>query len=369
MIDGKKVVVCTPAGRRRYMEVLAKYVLTDSEVDRWDVWVNTTTRDDIDFLNHLAGHSKVRLVRLDDNSPTNNFRIHKFFRHATDHNSVYVRLDDDIVYYEFGSVGRLVRYRVENPKPLIVYGNVLNSACMSFIQQTQYDRIPTEWGVCGYEAMDKVGWFDPKFAVKLHGKFLDRANPKDWYVKDCVINDYTRFSINTISWTGEGISEWIDSLTADEEPVLAHELPKRFGRPNAVCGNTLFSHFAFHSQRDVLDETDTLERYRKMATHNRLAQAVAQIESADLTQLQDYEWLSQVIASVGLFNDGRPIYGKWQEYVAPLHEPALWQHPEELAQFFVYMSGHAPDRILEIGTFYGYLAVLMQAYFSMISSG
>ena len=38
MFGGYKVVCVTPAGRRRYMKILAPYVIRSMVVDRWDIW-------------------------------------------------------------------------------------------------------------------------------------------------------------------------------------------------------------------------------------------------------------------------------------------------------------------------------------------
>jgi len=35
-----KVIAVTPAGRRRYLELLAKYVLSDEAVAEWHLWDN-----------------------------------------------------------------------------------------------------------------------------------------------------------------------------------------------------------------------------------------------------------------------------------------------------------------------------------------
>ena len=63
MFDGYRVVCVTPAGRRRYMKLLAPLVLACDLVDRYDIWVNTSDAGDLAFFEGLARlDDRVRLV-------------------------------------------------------------------------------------------------------------------------------------------------------------------------------------------------------------------------------------------------------------------------------------------------------------------
>ena len=49
------------------MKLLAPYILSAAEVDRWDVWVNTVDTDDIQFIDNLASEfDKVNPIRKED---------------------------------------------------------------------------------------------------------------------------------------------------------------------------------------------------------------------------------------------------------------------------------------------------------------
>lgn len=50
MYQGYNVMAVTPAGKRRYMKLLASYILPSQILDRWDIWVNTTNQRGIDFF-------------------------------------------------------------------------------------------------------------------------------------------------------------------------------------------------------------------------------------------------------------------------------------------------------------------------------
>src|ERR1700747_608144 len=64
MLNGKRIVVVTPAGRRRYMELLhahlrgtwLRFGIASSRplIDRWDLWVNTRDEADLAYLRGIA---------------------------------------------------------------------------------------------------------------------------------------------------------------------------------------------------------------------------------------------------------------------------------------------------------------------------
>ena len=49
-----KIVVNTAAGRRRYLQYLIPFVVSNELVDRYDLWVNTTDKLDICFLEEMS---------------------------------------------------------------------------------------------------------------------------------------------------------------------------------------------------------------------------------------------------------------------------------------------------------------------------
>ena len=67
MIDNYKVVCNTAAGRRRYMQYLVPQVVASDVVDRYDIWINTTDKQDIEFFRLLAeAFPKINLVYQPD---------------------------------------------------------------------------------------------------------------------------------------------------------------------------------------------------------------------------------------------------------------------------------------------------------------
>ena len=116
MYKDYKVVVNTAAGRRRYMKYLIPYVLSSSVVDRYDIWINTHNSADIEFFKRLAEQfEKINLVWQPDGVVNGNKTINAFYKQCTEENTIYFKLDDDIVWMEEDLIEKMVKFRVDNP--------------------------------------------------------------------------------------------------------------------------------------------------------------------------------------------------------------------------------------------------------------
>ncbi len=273
MIAGRRLIVVTPAGRKRYLEILAKHVLRCSEVDEWHLWANTSDQDDLNWMVDLRKRETRVLVVYPTWPHEGNYSIHRYFPGAAEPNTVYIRLDDDIVWCDRAAIRTLAERRCADPGPFLMYGNVLNTGITSHLHQ-RARRLTKDHGFVGYACMDPVGWGNGKFAVDLHREFLRQKfdlmfsgeeTRKAWRLADWELSLYERHSINVTSWLGEDCARWCREMGRDEEQWLSHERPKQEGRPNLIVGNALYSHYSFYSQREVVDRhPDILDGYRKL---------------------------------------------------------------------------------------------------------
>ena len=165
MFEGHRVVAVTPAGRRRYMELLVPQILSCALVDRYDIWVNTPDPGDLAFLEGVAKlDPRVRLVRHPDGAAPSIESIGAFHRTACDADSIYVRLDDDVVWLEPGFFETLLRFRIDHPDYFLVMPLILNNAACSFLLQS-FGRIETTKPLRP-ACMDEFGWRDPYLALE-----------------------------------------------------------------------------------------------------------------------------------------------------------------------------------------------------------
>jgi hypothetical protein len=267
MIDGHRLIVVTPAGRRRYLEVLARHVLACPEVNQWQLWANTTDEEDLQWMLELEKrHYRVK-VQIPTWPHEHCYSIHKYFPHCDDPKAVYVRLDDDIVWMSHQSISRLARARIEQPEPFLWYGNVLNSAITSHLHQ-RANKLTKKHGIVHYDCMDPVGWNNGDFAVDLHHEFFKHPNLSFWQLQDWELYHHERHSINAVAWLGSD-SAWVHEIDKDEEQWLAVEKPRSENRPNRILGSTLFVHYAFFPQRSSVDaDASILNQYRTLAPNS-----------------------------------------------------------------------------------------------------
>ena len=264
MIDQKRVVVVTPAGRRRYLSILFPYVMSlhrQGLVDEYRLWVNTTNEKDVDFIENLATNAFVTTEHLPNGVQCDSIRsIHHFFKRCTDPDTVYVRFDDDIVMLDTPSAFEaFVRFRIDNPEPFLVYANILNNAIMAHIHKRTGTLALADFDL-EYDCMESPAWKNPACAEALHSEVLAAASANGLLSQfrlptNPVFGDYERVSINCISWLGNDFASFGGEVGEDEEAWLSTVRPREIERPNCMFGGYACVHFAFHTQREHLENT------------------------------------------------------------------------------------------------------------------
>jgi len=265
MYKGYKIVVNTAAGRRRYMQYLIPFVVSNDSVDRYDIWVHTHNGADIEFFKQVAqAFPKVRLVMQPDGIVGGNKTINAFYKSCCEEGTIYFKLDDDICWMEPDAIDKMVKFRIDNPQYFIVSPLVINNPLCSYMMQTA--------GVLHTSAYQRANpfsdsfWKDGKFAYQLHKWFIDKhIEHMSGGVKNIYINkrewSMNRLSINAILWFGNDMKAISGIVPGDDEEFLSCLYPARIGRSNCVNGDAVVSHFAFFTQREYLDAQHILEHY------------------------------------------------------------------------------------------------------------
>lgn len=303
----RRLVTVTPAGRRRYVEILAAYLLRNRHViheHQW--WVNTREPEDVAYLLRLGDRHpdffRVVFRPYDEKEPIGH-AIWRFMATCVAQDTVYLRLDDDICYVGEGAIEAIYRQRLANQRPFLVLGNIVNNAiCSHFYQQA--DLLPRQWGEVLQECMDRVGWNNGRFTVRLHRWFLRLIASGRADVLRHVPFTYDglrRFSINAICWNGADMAALPERARTDieEEPFLTVDVPNRLGRPNVICAEAIFSHFAYYTQRPYVEATapDILDRYRRLA------------ESPQASHCQPPPWRDEILS--GLKSAAGHVHWRW----------------------------------------------------------
>jgi hypothetical protein len=263
MFEGHRVVAVTPAGRRRYMELLVPQILGCALVDRYDIWVNTADPADLAFFEGLAAkYDRVRLVPQPDGKAPSVKAIHGFHRTVVDSDTVYIRFDDDIVWLEPGFFEKLLRFRVDHPEYFLVSPLIINNALCSSILQILGKIEP--WRYVRTDCLDRIGWAQPEFAVALHRLFLDLLRRGEAARLHCGAHviALNHFSVNCISWFGRDYALFGGEVDVREEVDISVHIPLRLRRTNCFYTDTIAAHLAFFTQRAWVDATDILDQYR-----------------------------------------------------------------------------------------------------------
>jgi hypothetical protein len=290
-VDGKKVVVFTPFGRELTVSILYKYLKRDHErgiVDEWQLWMNTDTEDQvvvkngqIEMLNAQVSDTKYGYKLAKENDwitvherqwepkypkQLNTGMFYQFA--AQDPDAVYIRFDDDMVYIHEDAITNLVRSRMLNNDSFVVFPIIWNNAVVTHHLQ-QMGIVPKDWGEVEPYCMDKNGWADPEFAEKMHNLLLSAIEAgvvdKLYFHHDRQLPLGQQFSVSCFAIDGKIYSAY-HLREHEEEDWHTVYMPRRTGVYNKICSNAVVSHFSFFHQRDhLLNNTDILQRYKKLA--------------------------------------------------------------------------------------------------------
>lgn len=280
MIDGKRVVVWTPYGRERTVSILAEYIKRDHEigiVDEWWLCLNTDPDQigDLRYAYKLAkAHDFIKTKDRPNGYPRRTPKQRNtgyFIHYMQDVDTIYVRMDDDLVYVHPSAIENLVRHSIQADDTLCSFGLIWNNAIISWYAQ-QAQIIPTSFGEVGSPfCMDPVGWANGEFAVNIHRLLLDKirdGHPEDVFLyQDYPLAPRQQFSVSYFAAKGSDYAAVNGILQPDEEESwhTVHH-PVRAGKSNIIVGNSLVAHYTFYPQQKVVNATDILDQYREIAT-------------------------------------------------------------------------------------------------------
>jgi hypothetical protein len=300
MIDGYRVVVCSPVGRRVTLEILKVYMLKlQGVVDEWRLWMNVKNMDDLEYINALAKEHPdyiKQTYKADRTDPEyGNFAVIKYFyEDCTDDNTIYVRIDDDVVFIDVDGFKRYLKFRVENPEYFLVNPIVVNNSFVSwklaslgvlhdfpeyFDASENFKKYFSKISPEGFDLFDPklrithlvpveavlvdLYWRNPEFVRYIHSKFLDC--PEVFKMPNWELSNFEPVSIHCISWFGRDFKDIGSKVNAEEEPWLQTLYPFINGRKNIVFGDCVVSHYSYYCQVDALKGTNILDRYKVLA--------------------------------------------------------------------------------------------------------
>jgi hypothetical protein len=267
-----KIVIVTPAGREKYLAIFKKRIYAEMEkglIDGWQLWQNTIKESDIAYLASMeAENPKVKRFFIDNIVPTyktcDPMRSCEFFKNCHDDDTIYIRFDDDVVWYEEGAIEKIARARIEHPDAFLIYPNVINSTIITRWHQDN-GALGKEAGECNGQYLHEFAYADSGLIDLIHKTFKKRYEEgtlNAYYIPSFSFDDFRQFSICSIAFWGK------DKVTPStlEEASLAWELPREKNRPVWFCGDAVIMHYSYHTQRDHLEtlNPEPLEFYKDL---------------------------------------------------------------------------------------------------------
>lgn len=268
-VGSQKLVVVTPAGRERYLRVLARYVLASDQVAEWHLWDNCRNRRDRAYVHALARSDPRCVLKPPPPGHTGPWHIAAFYRYFDDPAALYLRLDDDIVFVEDGF------FETFKARALAARGAafwfspvVVNNALCNWLLQ-HLAAVDIE-GPVSAQAMDPWSWQHAAFAEAMHPVLIEaaRSGRLDCFrIPDQEVR-VSRYSVNAIGFFGAdavALGERFLPPGPDEEEWLSAILPAKIGSHGLIFGDLLAAHFSFYTQERELLRTPILEAYYRLA--------------------------------------------------------------------------------------------------------
>ena len=143
-----KLVLITFAGNKKYLEILFSYILKYKKyIDEYKLFVATTNREDIEYMNDFKKNNE-DFVKMEYYKENGNIILNdrnKIWDYAysicQDDDTIYLKLDDDIVFLEESLFTDFIKYRETSDAPLL-YPVIINNIYFSnlFSNKNIYDN-------------------------------------------------------------------------------------------------------------------------------------------------------------------------------------------------------------------------------------
>lgn len=273
------VVVWIPYGREKTVSILINYLLANKDIlDQVWLCMNTDPEQESDreYAKLLEEANpgfikRVDLPKKEKRLQPKQLNTGKFYRFMTDPQTVYIRMDDDLVWLDDNYFKNMLDFRIDNPEYFVTFGQIWNNSIISYLQQHVYKNLDEQHGIVREPfAMDVVAWQSPTFAEYIHRVLLEHIHDNTTtglYFDKYELPDPRRFSVSNFAHFGKDFAKFDGDLKGEEEEQwITEKHTATTGLRNAVCGSALICHWAFFAQRPHLEmNTDLLDEYRKLA--------------------------------------------------------------------------------------------------------
>lgn len=271
MYKDHRISVVIPAGRKESLSICLSYLLHCRLVDEIVLFRNTTNAADLAFIDWCQNtFESVGTADLPQGvAPNGSETVRHLYDATADEDTVYIKCDDDIVFFESDAIENLLKARFEFADAPFVSANVVNNS-MCYVEHLTMGCAPAlRPGKGGAYNVHRHG----AQGETVHKYFLERMKTEGashWIDFQSKAIPAQRWSINCIAYFGRFVSQGNFRVGPrqngeyNDEIYITTMIGDKHGT-NAVCGNAVVAHYAFFRQYVHLQSTDILARYRQLA--------------------------------------------------------------------------------------------------------
>lgn len=225
------------------------------------------------------------------------------YKECQDDDTVYLKLDDDIVYMDESLFTDFIDFRISHPEYLLVFPVIINNQFASWYLQQKglvksaettvigdtwkltYQQIKEVVSTCDAtslklnalvpenEILCPVSWGSIQFCKDVHESFLVNNCSDLFHVDNWVLDNCEPMSIQCCSWLGNTLKSVTNQYGSvfQDEPWFTIYAPTWTSMRNCMFGKTVVSHYAYYIQRERgIGLTDILQRYRQYAVNHNI---------------------------------------------------------------------------------------------------
>lgn len=269
MYNGYKVKVLVFAGRKDTMSILFPKIKSEI-IDEVLIGINTRNKEDIAFIKeYLKNDNKFKAVEIPNIYIGNANAYYYMFSLLSDEDTIYIKLDDDLIWFSENFFEELVKYRVEHPEYYTIYPFVLNNPLCNYLGKFFDESKFRNKNDYMYQT-----WKNPIYSEILLREFcenkLDLSHIQNYEFDqtETLRDPFICPSINCICFFGKDCREmkWVEEMIryGGDEGFITVGIFNKFGnqRKHIVYAKCKCVHYAFFTQRDYLNNKNILKKYK-----------------------------------------------------------------------------------------------------------
>jgi hypothetical protein len=305
-----KLIVITFAGRKRYMEILFKYILKNKKIiNEYHLYLATTNTEDVRYIYEFQKENSdfVKVLALESYDNFNKAEVWNLsYKNCLDEDTIYLKIDDDIVFVDDNLFTEFIDFRKNSDSPIVfphIINNIISTPLLEknnkiktgmlndqFVINTwsktierikpQIEKLKLnfpsrEFTVTSLLSQNEIlcptAWGNPEYSKISHLLFLEiiKSNVvSSIYTENINLLEFQPISIQCCSWFGKDLKKYTEmfgDVGNEDEPWISVYLPIWAGKPNVIFGKSIVSHFSSYNQDNYLITCGILEEYKKIS--------------------------------------------------------------------------------------------------------